>query len=79
MPSYDRRGLLAKKRISVDAVVSFKHLGKTVTVRLDRTKWNGPKDPMSYVWKDDGGKIYQTEGLPSDLKVLSDVPARHRK
>lgn len=78
MYSYDFRGA-RKKRISVDAVVSFKVDGKMVTVRLNRSAWNGPKDPMTYVWKDEQGKTYETEGLPKDLKVLSDVPQRHRK
>lgn len=79
MYSYDRRLAAKKKRISIDAVVRFKHLGRDITVRVERTEWNGPDKPMSYIWKDDNGKTYQTEGLPADLKVLSDVPAHLRK
>lgn len=78
MYSYDFRGA-RKKRISVDAVVTFKVNGKKVTVKLDRSEWNGPKDPMTYTWKDEQGHTYQTEGLPKDLEVLSDVPFRQRK
>ncbi len=80
MHTYDYRGFYArKKRVSIDAVVTFKHLGKNVTVRVERTQWNGPKDPMTYIWKDNRGKTYQTEGLPTDLKVVSDVAPKHRK
>ena len=33
---------------------------------------------MTYIWKGDKGPTVTTEGVPDDLKVLADVPARHR-
>jgi len=67
-----------KKRISVDAIVSFKVDGKTFEGKLKDSKWMGASK-MSYTWKAlKGNQTVTTEGLPKDLKVLSDVAYRHR-
>jgi len=64
----------SKKRVSIDAVVTFKHQGKTVTARVKRTQWS-PKG-TTYYWTTDRGKEITTQGVPKDARVVADVKGR---
>lgn len=68
-----------KKRVSVDALIQFKHKGKTVTAKMVNSVWQGNKKPMLYTWLTSNGDEVTTEGVPKDRKVLADVPSRYRK
>lgn len=63
-----------RPRVSIDAVVTFKHQGESVVATVQRTQFLGGTQ-MRYFWKTEDGRVIQTEGVPKDMKVLAD-PAR---
>jgi hypothetical protein len=67
-----------KPRISVDAEVSFTHGGRKFRGKLKKTEWNGPGEPMTYIWQGPQGGEVRTKGVPEDLDVIADVPRRNR-
>lgn len=65
-----------KRRVSIDAIVEFRHEGKLVQVK--KSEWQGGSD-MLYTWETvDGKKTFQTKGVPKPYKVIADVPRGHR-
>jgi len=68
----------AKRKPTIDAVVSFKHKGKNVTVKVKRTEFTDGKT-MTYHWQPvDGGPTFKTDGVPKDYEVIDDVPRGSR-
>lgn len=64
-----------KPRVSIDAVVTFRHQGKPVLVTVQHAQWLGG-DKMRYTWKTEDGQTFQTDGVPKDMKVLADPGRR---
>lgn len=73
-----KRNRTAKKRVSIDAIVEFKHEGETVRVKVKKSEWKGGQD-MLYTWETTNGKkTFTTKGVPKPYKVIADVPRGHR-
>jgi len=73
MYSYDRRLQARRKKLPknvlITATVRFRHEGRLVTVKVERTKWLGG-DKMLYYWRTLDGQRLETVGIPDDVEVL---------
>jgi hypothetical protein len=64
--------LFERRKPSIDAVMRFKHKGKQVDAKVQKTKWTGGK-AMTYVWVTMDGKTFETNGVPKGASVIADV------
>lgn len=76
-PKKVKRGPGKRKKPSIDAIVTFKHNGKSVVAKVKRSVWTGG-DEMDYVWMTSDGKEIKTTGVPKDYDVLHDPGKKKR-
>jgi len=67
-----------KKKVSVDAIIEFKHEGKKVVAKMVSSVWSGGGD-MAYTWMTSKGETIETAGVPKPFKVISDVAPKNRR